>query len=161
MAGDIWEDISDNFLTHGDKTKAAAMESVKAAGSGKEIDYGKHALDVSRATIAGLHPALGVIDDVVTVGENINDAADSDSLGDRVGNGLKAANSALAAATGVGKAATFGPLAPIIGTSLAIGIPAAERMTDDKIRKEDAAEYRKHMDWFRHKENGTRNFARY
>lgn len=160
MAGDIWEDFSDRFIRHGNKAQGAAMETANAAASGNDIDLTQHAIDLGRATAATLHPGVGFVDDIVTLGENTRDAIGSKSLQERSGNILQGAHSALAAVTGIGKAAAAGPLTPIVGSALAIGVPAAERMTDDKIRKEDTDEYRKHMDWFRHKENGTRNTVR-
>ena len=147
MAGDVWEGFSENFLNHGAKANAGTLETIKSVGAdGEKVDWNQTALDVGRAGLAGLHPALGALDDSIDLANHTKDIGNTGaSLQQRSASVMRGLQSAAGLATAAGPLAPAAPFLAIPGTAIAIGVPAAERMTNDEIRRPDIEAYREAM----------------
>ena len=124
--------------------KAATTTAIKDSVSG-ENDFLQQAQNVIGAVGGAFVPALGLLDDSVNAIRGFGTAIGKGSVGAKGGAALNGTSSAVGAMTSVGPLSTYGPIAPIVGISTAIGVPAGQRMTDDKICREDADMYRKYM----------------
>ena len=133
--------------------KKESTREVLGANDGQEMTA--RAIQFSRDIVSGLHPAAGFIDDAVSMGQHANSASKSQTTQDMGINLTKGVQSTLSASAPVlakvgmtGAAGVAAPLAATMAPAMIIGEGAARRMTDDKIRAEDADAYRKSQAFF-------------
>ena len=128
--------------TKGNKHKMV----VGSASSGFDL------LGSARAVASQLHPLAGGVNDIVSIGENlngINNGVDIHQVGKNLVGGIQSGLSAVGGLGGLlgakgaaGAASVAGPASLLLGTSMAISEPAVKAMRDPKVRNADINAYR-------------------
>ena len=108
------------------------------------------AIGVGREVVGGIHPALGVVDDLVSVGQNANKIDNANSIDD-VGSGIvglaqtgaSLASAGLKAAGATGAAAGIGAIGLTALPGIIMAPQVTKNMNDPSIRKPDIEAYKK------------------
>jgi len=107
------------------------------------------AVGVGRELVSGLHPALGVIDDLYSVKQNaekIDNAMSADDVGSGaiglIQTGASLAGAGAKAAGAAGTASAIGAIAPLALPGVIIAPHVTRTMNDPQIRAEDTAAFR-------------------
>ena len=108
------------------------------------------AIGVGREVVGGIHPAFGVVDDLVSVGQNANKIDNANSIDD-VGSGIvglaqtgaSLASAGLKAAGATGAAAGIGAIGLTALPGVMIAPQVTKNMNDPSIRKPDIEAYKK------------------
>ena len=108
------------------------------------------AIGVGREIVGGIHPAFGVVDDLVSVGQNANKIDNAKSMDD-VGSGIvglaqtgtSLAGAGLKAAGAKGAASAVGPIGLTALPGIIMAPQVTKNMNDPSIRKPDIEAYKK------------------
>jgi len=108
------------------------------------------AVGVGREVISGIHPALGVIDDLFSVKQNaekIDNAMSRDDVGSGaiglVQSGASLAGAGAKAAGAAGTAGAIGAIAPLALPGVIKAPHVTRTMNDPQVRAEDTAAFKK------------------
>lgn len=145
FAGDVFDDTINAKGTG----KAAALSTTGEVGAFDGKEQLGAALNVARSVGSALHPTLSVADDTYSATNHFKGALlKNQGIQAKAGSVANGLHSAASVATAGGPLAAAAPIVGLAGPALAVGIPAAQRMTDDKIRQPDIEQYRKMKEFF-------------
>ena len=138
----------------GDATGNAAIKENIRSGTrgifGIDQDFVDTGIAVGREVVSGLNPVLGVVDDLVSVGQNANkidNASSTDDIGSGIAGLAQAGNSLLGAGLKSAGATEAAKATGLIGLTALPGLIIAPQVTknmnDPSIRKPDIEAYKK------------------
>ena len=134
----------------GDTAKKESLRQGTRGVFGVDQNLIDTAIGVGREVVGGIHPAFGVVDDLVSVGQNANKIDNANSIDD-VGSGIvglaqtgaSLASAGLKAAGATGAAAGIGAIGLTALPGVIMAPHVTKNMNDPSIRKPDIEAYKK------------------